>query len=79
MATEAKSRSGCVFLSAAQDVQDPSTFYLTEGWLSQDALNAHLASQEFQAILKDALQLHIVERFGTIFFVSGAQALDMPS
>ncbi len=79
MAEAAHRRPGCSFLNAAQDVLDPNVFHLTEGWVSQQAFDEHLASDEFQAVLKEALGLRIVARSGSIFFVSGAQALDMPS
>lgn len=79
MTKAARARPGCVFLNAAQDVLDPDTFHLTEGWSSEEALSAHFASDEFQAILAAALKLKILARSGTMYQVSGAQALDMPS
>ncbi|MEG3175362.1 antibiotic biosynthesis monooxygenase [Sphingomonas sp. RB3P16] len=79
MAEQAKRRPGNVFLNAARDVADPNIFHLTEGWASQEALDEHFRSDAFQAVLSEALALRIVARSGSIFFISGAQALDMPS
>ena len=79
MAINAAKREGCAFLHATQDVLDPATFHLFEGWLSQEAFDAHLASGDFQGVLRDAMRLRIVERFGDIIFVSGMKKLDMPT
>lgn len=79
MAADARQRAGCLFLDAAQDVDEPTTFHLMEGWSSQEAFEAHVASTGFQSVLHDAMRLRILDRFGTLFTVSGEQALDMPS
>lgn len=79
MAETAHRRDGCFFLNAAQDVSDPNTFHLTEGWASQDAFNGHIGSPEFQSVLGEALRLRIVHRSGTMFLVAGRQELEMPS
>ncbi|WP_421846329.1 putative quinol monooxygenase [Novosphingobium sp.] len=79
MAKAARARPGCVFLNAAQDVLDPETFHLTEGWASEHDLNAHLASEAFQSVLAAALKLRIRARSGTMYLIGGAQELDMPS
>lgn len=79
MVEHARRRPGCSFLNAAQDVSDPGTFHLTEGWSSEDALNARIGSEEFQAVLGEALRLRIRSRSGTMFFVSGKQDLEMPA
>jgi quinol monooxygenase YgiN len=79
MAKAAHQRAGCSFLNAAQDVLDPNSFHLTEGWISQAAFDEHLNSVEFQSVLKEALALRIVKRSGAIYFVAGVQALEMPS
>ena len=79
MAEGAHSRAGCSFLNATQDLADPDTFHLSEGWESQEIFNEHLNSDEFQSILKATLALRIVDRFGMIYFVSGMQNLNMPS
>ena len=53
----AAARDGCVFLDAAQDIGDPATFRIVEGWWDQTAFDAHNASNEFQAVLKKAATL----------------------
>ena len=79
MADAANARDGCVFLHVAQDIGDPATFRLFEGWRDQTALDAHTASNEFQAVLREAATLGIVERSADIYPVSGEKALEMPS
>ncbi len=79
MVQAAAKREGCSFISAAQDVLDSETFHLLEGWERRENFDSHIASSEFQGILKEAMELRIVERFGDIIFVSGVEKLDMPS
>ena len=79
MTATASSRDGCAFLDVAQDVSDPATFRLIEGWRDQAALNAHGASEEFQAVLKDAGALDVVGRSIEIYSVAGKKTVDLPS
>ena len=79
MTATASSRDGCAFLNVAQDVSDPATFRLIEGWRDQAALDAHGASEEFQVVLKDAAALGIVDRSIDIYSVAGKKTVDMPS
>ena len=79
MAAAAGRRDGCVFLKVAQDLTDPETFHLFESWRDQAALDAHGASDEFQAIMSEAAGLKIVERVVDVYAVDGAKRLDMPS
>lgn len=79
MAEHANQQDGCCFLNAAQDVLDPNIFHLVEGWVSKEAFERLFASSEFQEVLKAALALNVVERSGTLYFVSGTQALEMPT
>ncbi len=79
MATTAKSRDGCAFLDVAQDINDPATFRLVEGWRDQAALDAHGASGEFQAVLKDAAALGVVGRSIDVYSIADKKAVDMPS
>ena len=69
---------GCAFLDGAQDVSDPATFHLVEGWRDQAALDAHGASAEFQAVLKDAATLGVVDLAIDIYSVSRRQTVNMP-
>ena len=79
MATTTTARDGCAFLDVAQDASDPATFRLIEGWRDQAALDAHGASGEFQALLKDAAALGIVGRSIDVYSVAEKRTVDMPS
>ena len=79
MPTMAKARDGCAFLDVAQDISDPAIFRLIEGWRDQAALDAHGASDEFQAVLKDAAALRIVGRAIDIYSVAERKTINMPS
>jgi len=62
MAEAARSRDGCIFLDVAKEVGAPGTFRLIEGWRDQMAIDGHLSSKDFQAILAEAGKLAIVDR-----------------
>lgn len=79
MAKAATQRPGNSFLSAAQDVLDPCTFHLIEGWESQTAFDEHIGSPNFQSVLHKAMQLRIDDRYGALFVVSDIKKLDMPN
>ena len=79
MTATASSRDGCAFLNVAQDVSDPATFRLIEGWRDQAALDAHGASEQFQAVLKDAAALGIVDRSIDIYSVAGKKTIELPA
>ena len=79
MTTTASSRDGCAFLDVAQDIRDAATFRLIEGWRDQAALDAHGASDEFQAVLKDAAVLGVISRAIDIYSIAGRKTIDLPS
>lgn len=79
LAEHSPKQKGCCFLIAAQDVLDPNIFHLVEGWASQEAFESLGATPEFQEVLKAALAMKVVERSGTRYSVSEAQALQMPT
>jgi quinol monooxygenase YgiN len=79
MAKDGAKREGCIFLHAAQDILDHSRFHLVEGWKTQEAFDSHIASDEFQGVLHQAMQLRIAERFGDVLMVSGLKKLEMPT
>ena len=79
LANDAPRFEGNSFFSVGQDVLDSGVFHLIEGWQSREAFEAALASEAFQGVLKQALQLRITERFGDMIFVSGIQKLEMPA
>ncbi len=43
---------GCVYYVFAQDVTDPNTIHLVEGWRDQAALDAHLSDEPFLAAVR---------------------------
>lgn len=71
-------RDGCTFFDIMQDVTDPATFRLVEGWTSRAALDAHFASAPFQALLGEMLRLRVLDRHADAIFVSRVEALPMP-
>lgn len=79
MATDARKKSGCVFLDATRNIDDPTTFHLMEGWVSKEDIEGLMASEDFRSVLHEALKLRIVKRFGTLFVASGQQTLEMPT
>ena len=79
MTTTARSRDGCVFLDVAQDIIEPATFRLIEGWRDQAALDAHGASVEFQTVMKDAAALKVVGRSIDVYSVADKKTVEMPS
>ena len=79
MAEAARSRDGCTFLDVAEEIGAPGTFRLIEGWRDQAALDTHLSSNDFQAVLAEAGKLAIVERRADVYSISSKTSLDMSS
>lgn len=79
MAKDARLREGNTFLLAAQDISNPGTFHLTEGWKSQRAIDEHLASEGFQGVLTEAQRLRIEYRSATVFEVVHSYELGLPA
>ena len=53
LATTAR-QEGCVYYVFAQDLTDPNTIHLTEGWRDQAAIDAHFTDENFRPVLPDA-------------------------
>ncbi|TQS71703.1 antibiotic biosynthesis monooxygenase [Rhodobacteraceae bacterium] len=79
MAEAARSRDGCTFLDVAEEVGAQGTFRLIEGWRDQGALDMHLSSKDFQAILAEAGDLAIIERRADAYSIASRTSLDMSS
>lgn len=79
MVVVSRRRPGCTSFDIAQDVTDPTVFRLIEGWETRADLDAHFASAPFQALLADMLKLRVFDRHADAIFVSGVEALPMPS
>lgn len=79
VAAIATGSDGCVFFHIAQDVKNPTTIYLVEGWDSEESVAAFQGDPGFQVLLGEALALRIDGRSGQIFFVSDADDMPMPA
>lgn len=79
LAADGARSPGCLFYDIAQDVGDPTTIYLIEGWDSGESVMAYISNPAFQALLSEALALRITGRGGQTYFVSGAQEMSMPT
>ena len=75
----AREHAGCVSFDAAQDLTDPTLIHLIEGWASHEALAAFSTSSGFQALLKEAMALRILNRSVSVYLVSGVENPPMPS
>ena len=78
MGAAARKSDGCAFLDVTQDVGDPGIFRLVEGWHDQAALDAHSASAEFKAQLKEAKALAIIDRSINVYPVVQKRTGAMP-
>lgn len=79
MAEQATSSEGALFLDVLQDVRDPMTFRLVEGWPDQATLDKHGANPAFQAMLEEARKLAITEFSADVYAIASAQPAVMPS
>jgi quinol monooxygenase YgiN len=55
-------KDGCISYSFAADVLDPNVIRMSELWRDQEALEAHLQSDEFQSVLREMEKIKIVRR-----------------
>lgn len=55
-------KPGCLYYLASQDLTQANVFHLAEGWVTQEALDAHLGSPDFLTMLEQARTLRIVRR-----------------
>ncbi|MER5794732.1 putative quinol monooxygenase [Streptomyces sp. NPDC001980] len=71
---------GSVYYVFAQDLSDPNTFHLSEGWRNQEALDIHNASAPFQTALREVMTgVRIVGRQGQRYEIAAQGAGDPPS
>jgi quinol monooxygenase YgiN len=57
-----REKDGCIAYAFASDVLNPNVVLMSEAWRDQQALDAHLAGEEFQATLKELASVKIVAR-----------------
>ena len=55
-------KEGCLYYIASQDLLQPGVFHLAEGWSGQAALDAHMNSADFKAMLENAMKLRVLGR-----------------
>lgn len=79
IARDARLQEGSTFFLAAQDINNPAVFHLTEGWKSQQAVDEHFASDGFQRVLAEAQQLRIDDRTVTVFEVAASYEFGFPT
>ncbi|MFI6495288.1 putative quinol monooxygenase [Streptomyces sp. NPDC050564] len=70
-------KDGCIWYDVAESVVEPNVFRLTEGWEGREHLDAHIASEAFQATIAAVSKLHIVRRVATIYNVVGSESADV--
>ncbi|MDM9648583.1 antibiotic biosynthesis monooxygenase family protein [Rhizobium sp. S163] len=69
---------GCVFYAFAQDLTDPNTFHLVEGWRDEAAYEAHENSPIFLEALSTVVKnVRILDRQGIRYDVA-KQHIDDP-
>jgi quinol monooxygenase YgiN len=54
--------SGCPYYRFSADLERPTTFYLTEEWDSEDALQSHLRAPHFAEFVADLAKHHVQRR-----------------
>ena len=79
VAQAARKHAGCIFFDAAQNLTDTTLINLIEGWASHETLAAFSTSNEFQALLQEAMTLRILDRSVSVYHVSGVENPSMPS
>jgi quinol monooxygenase YgiN len=57
-----RKKDGCVAYVFAADVLDPDVVRMSEVWRDLRSLEAHLADDEFQGVLKELAQIEFIER-----------------
>ncbi|WP_287833841.1 putative quinol monooxygenase [Acidiphilium sp.] len=68
-------KPGCLYFTIAEDVSVPGLFHLSEGWADRAALDAHLSSADFAAVLAEAGRLRVLGRTAFVAEASGRRSL----
>jgi quinol monooxygenase YgiN len=53
---------GCIAYAFAADLLDPNVVRMSEAWRDRQSLDAHLASDEFQGVLKELAAVDVIAR-----------------
>lgn len=63
--------NGCIYYAFAQDLTDPNTFHLVEGWANEEAYEAHENSDTFLKALSTVVKnVRILDRQGVRYDVA---------
>ncbi len=74
----AQKMPGCVYYAFAQDLADPNTFHLLEGWADQAAYERHEEAESFLSALATVVRnVRILDRQGVRYDVA-AMHIDDP-
>ena len=66
-----RAEPGCLFYDFAEDVLEPDTFRVSEGWRDADALRDHFASPHMATFRAAREALGMTERVVTIYASTG--------
>ncbi len=76
--TAAQKMPGCIYYAFAQDLTDPNTFHLLEGWADQEAYEHHENAASFLSALATVVKnVRILDRQGIRYDV-GKMHIDDP-
>ncbi|SFN18841.1 Quinol monooxygenase YgiN [Chitinophaga sp. YR627] len=76
--TAAAKMEGCVYYAFAQDLTDPDTFHLLEGWADKAAYERHEQADTFLTALSTVVkQVRIIDRQGIRYDIA-KQHIDDP-
>jgi quinol monooxygenase YgiN len=69
--TAARTMPGCIYYAFAQDLTDPDTFHLSEGWADFAAYEAHEQAESFLTALATVVQnVRILHREGVRYDIA---------
>lgn len=78
--TTTAEQDGCTYYVFAQDLTDPNTIHLTEGWRDQAAIDAHFLDEDFLAAVRAVLGgVRILDYQAEIYDVAAQTAGAVPS
>lgn len=49
----ARLEEGCLYYDLHQSIDDPDTFYITDGWVSQDAVTSHAENPHVAEVMRE--------------------------
>lgn len=78
--TTTAQQDGCTYYVFAQDLTDPNTIHLSEGWRDQAAIDAHVADAAFLAAVHAVLDgVRITDYQAEVYDVANQVAGAVPS